>query len=86
MFMGDREIEKKITPTLMFAGEQVGKAEEAMTLYTSVFHNAKVGHIIRHGNNEEPDKPGTIKHASIVLEGKSFAFMDGARAHNSSFN
>jgi predicted 3-demethylubiquinone-9 3-methyltransferase (glyoxalase superfamily) len=86
MFMGDREIEQKITPTLMFVGEQCGKAEEAINFYASVFHNAKVGHILRYGKNEEPDKAGTIKYSGIALEGESFAVMDSARAHNFTFN
>jgi predicted 3-demethylubiquinone-9 3-methyltransferase (glyoxalase superfamily) len=86
MFMGEREIEQKITPTLMFVGEQCGKAEEAINFYASVFHNAKVGHILRYGTNEEPDKAGTIKHAGISLEGESFAVMDSARASGFTFN
>jgi predicted 3-demethylubiquinone-9 3-methyltransferase (glyoxalase superfamily) len=86
MFMRDRNVEQQITPTLMFVGEQCGKAEEAINLYTAVFHNAKVGHILRYGENEGPDKAGTIKHAGITLEGESFAVMDSAHAHNFSFN
>jgi predicted 3-demethylubiquinone-9 3-methyltransferase (glyoxalase superfamily) len=86
MFMGEREIKQKITPTLIFVGEQSGKAEEAINFYASVFHNAKVNHILRYGKNEEPDKEGTIKHAGIALEGESFAVMDSARAHNFTFN
>jgi predicted 3-demethylubiquinone-9 3-methyltransferase (glyoxalase superfamily) len=86
MSMGDREIEQKITPTLMFVGQQCGKAEEAINFYASVFHNARVGHILRYGKNEAPDKAETIKHASIELEGLSFAVMDSARAHQFTFN
>jgi len=86
MFMGDRRAEQKITPTLMFAGEQAGRGEEAINFYASVFHNAKVGHILRYGNNEEPDKAGTIRHGGVSLEGESFAVMDSARAHNFTFN
>ena len=86
MFMGERETEQKITPTLMFVGERCGKAEEAINLYASVFHNAKVDHILRYGKNEEPDKEGAIKHAGVSLEGESFAVMDSARAHNFTFN
>lgn len=86
MFKGDRKIEHKITPTLMFVGAQCGKAEEAINFYASVFHNAKIGHILRYGANDEPDKAGTIKHAGITLEGESFAVMDSARAHNFTFN
>jgi predicted 3-demethylubiquinone-9 3-methyltransferase (glyoxalase superfamily) len=86
MFMGGREIGQKITPTLMFVGEQCGRAEEAMNFYSSVFQNAKVSHILRYGENEEPEKAGTVKHAGITLNGESFAVMDSARAHNFTFN
>ena len=40
IFMGDRKINQNITPTLMFVGEQCGKAEEAISFYASVFDNA----------------------------------------------
>ena len=86
MFMGGREIEQAITPTLMFVGEQCGRAEEAINFYASVFHDAKVGNIHRYGKNEDPDKEGTIRHASVSLEGESFAVMDSARPHNFTFN
>jgi predicted 3-demethylubiquinone-9 3-methyltransferase (glyoxalase superfamily) len=86
MFTGEREAEQKIIPTLMFVGEQCGRAEEAINFYTSVFHDAKVGHIFRYGKNEEPEKEGTIKHAGVAFEGESFAVMDSALAHNFSFN
>jgi len=86
MFIGDREIKQKITPTLMFVGEQCGKAEEAVNFYASVFHNAKVGDILRYGKNEEPDKEGTIKHVAFTLEGQELAAMDSAREYNFTFN
>ncbi len=86
MFMGERKIKQKITPTLMFVGRQCGKAEEAINFYATVFHNAKVGDILRYNEGEEPDKEGTIKHAAFVLEGLEFAAMDSARVHNFTFN
>jgi predicted 3-demethylubiquinone-9 3-methyltransferase (glyoxalase superfamily)/dihydrofolate reductase len=86
MFMGDRRMEQKITPTLMFVGEQFGKAEEAINLYTSVFNNAEIGDILRYGKGEEPDREGTIKHAAFTLENQGFAAMDSARNHNFTFN
>ena len=86
MFMGDRPIRQKITPTLMFVGDVAGKAEEAINFYTSVFHEAKVGDILRHGKGEGPDREGTIKHAAFTLEGGEFAAMDSAHRHNFTFN
>lgn len=86
MFTGERKIEQKITPTLMFVGNQCGKAEEAINFYATVFHNARVGDILRYGIGEEPDKEGTIKHAAFTLEGQKFAAMDSARVHDFAFN
>ena len=84
LFAKGRKIDQKIMPTLMFVGS--GRAEEAMNFYTSVFRNASVGDINRYEAGEEPDKPGTIKHAWFVLEGQRFAAMDSARAHGFGFN
>jgi predicted 3-demethylubiquinone-9 3-methyltransferase (glyoxalase superfamily) len=86
MFMGDRAIKQKITPMLMFVGEQSGRAEEAIRLYTSVFHNSRIGDILRYGKGEEPDKEGTIKHAAFTLEGQEFAALDSAYPHAFTFN
>jgi predicted 3-demethylubiquinone-9 3-methyltransferase (glyoxalase superfamily) len=86
MFMGDRKVRQRITPTLMFVGAQCGKAEEAVNFYASVFRNTKVSEIVRYGKDDTPDREGTIKHASFTLEGQEFAAMDSARAHNFTFN
>jgi len=86
MYVGDREIRQKITPTLMFVGNVCGKADEAISFYASVFKNAKVGDFVRYGKGEQPDKEGTVKHAAFTLEGQEFAAMDSARGHDFSFN
>jgi predicted 3-demethylubiquinone-9 3-methyltransferase (glyoxalase superfamily) len=86
MFMGDRKTKQRIIPTLMFVGKQCGKAEEAINFYTSVFEDARVGDILRYIKGEEPDKEGTVKHASFILQGQEFAAMDSARGHNFAFN
>jgi predicted 3-demethylubiquinone-9 3-methyltransferase (glyoxalase superfamily) len=85
MFMGDRKITQKITPTLMFIGAVCGRAEEAIQFYTSVFRNAGIGGILRYEKGEEPDKEGTIKHAAFTLEGQEFAAMDSAYEHTFTF-
>ena len=86
MLTRDREISQRITPTLMFVGEQCGKAEAAIKFYTSVFPNSMVGDIVRYSQGEGPDKEGTIKHAAFTLEGRELAAMDSARQHDFSFN
>lgn len=86
MHAGEEEIEQPITPTLTFVGDVCGRAEEAITLYTSVFPDSKVGQILRYAPGEEPDKEGTIKYADFALSGEKFAAMDSARDHDFGFN
>jgi len=86
MAMGDRKITQKIIPTLMYVGAVRGRAEEAVNLYASVFHNSKVGDILRYGKDEAPDREGTIKHAAFTLEGQEFAAMESAYDHKFTFN
>jgi len=86
MFTRDPDIERVITPTLMFVGDRYGKAEEAIKFYVSVFHDTKVGDIMRYSAHELPDKSDMVKHGAFRLEGQSFAAMDSARVHDFSFN
>jgi len=86
MYMGDFEIKQKITPTLMFVGDQCGNAEEAIQFYKSLFNHASVGNILRYGEDAPPNKPNTIQHVDFVLENQTFAAMDSAYEHNFTFN
>ncbi len=80
------EIPQKIVPSLMFTGEQAGKAEEAIRFYTSIFRNTAAGGISRYEKGEEPDREGTVKYAGFTLEGQQFAAMDSALEHDFTFN
>jgi predicted 3-demethylubiquinone-9 3-methyltransferase (glyoxalase superfamily) len=86
IYRAGRPNRQRITPTLMFVGKQCGRAEEAIQFYASVFHDAHMDGVLRYGENEGPDKPGTIKHAAFTLEGRAFAAMDSAHQHNFAFN
>jgi predicted 3-demethylubiquinone-9 3-methyltransferase (glyoxalase superfamily) len=86
MYTYSEFIKQKITPTLMFVGKLAGKTEEAINFYASVFHNSKIGDILRYGKGEEPDQEGTVKHAAFTLEGQHFAAMDSALEHGFAFN
>ncbi|NBS41451.1 VOC family protein [bacterium] len=85
MFVGERPITQKITPTLMFVGDIVGKAEEAMRFYTSVFSGA-VGEVMRYGSDQAAETEGNIAHASFTLKGRQFAIQESAGPHEFSFN
>jgi predicted 3-demethylubiquinone-9 3-methyltransferase (glyoxalase superfamily) len=63
---------QKITPFLWFDG----KAEEAMTFYTSVFKNAQVISISRYGD-AGPAPKGTVITATFELEGQRFIALNG---------
>jgi predicted 3-demethylubiquinone-9 3-methyltransferase (glyoxalase superfamily) len=86
MYVGDDEIQQRITPMLLFVGEAAGRAEEAVNFYTKVFRNSKIGPVVRYHKGEEPDREGTIKLAGFTLEGQEFAAMDSAHAHDFGFN
>jgi predicted 3-demethylubiquinone-9 3-methyltransferase (glyoxalase superfamily) len=78
--------EQKITPFLLFVGDQYGRVEEAIQHYTSIFNNSGTRGIQRYSNNEQPDKEGNIKHARIILNGQNFMLMESAHAHKFAFN
>jgi predicted 3-demethylubiquinone-9 3-methyltransferase (glyoxalase superfamily) len=75
-----------IIPSLLFVGDKVGKAEEAMRFYLSVFKDAKEGMVARYPARSEPDKEGTIMFADFMLENQWFAVMDSAQEHGFTFN
>jgi predicted 3-demethylubiquinone-9 3-methyltransferase (glyoxalase superfamily) len=56
----------KITPFLWFDG----RVEEAVTFYTSIFKNTKVGHM-------KTGPKGTVMSASFTLEGQEFIALNG---------
>ena len=85
------EFKQKIIPSLMFAGNVSGKAEEAIGFYTSVFskvagNDSKILSAFRYGADQKPDKEGTIMFADFKLDGQIFAAMDSAREHDFNFN
>lgn len=77
---------QKITPCLLFVGDQYGRAEEAIQHYTSIFKNSGTDGILRYSKNEQPDKEGNVKHAQIVLNGQKIMLMESALAHKFAFN
>jgi len=86
MYMGNFEIKQKITPTLMFVGDQCGNAEEAIQFYTALFKHSSVGHILRYGEDADPNKANSIQHVDFVLENQTYAAMDSAYEHDFTFN
>ncbi len=68
----------------MFVGEQQGKAEEAIKLYTSLFRRSQVVSVERNGAGEnEPE--GSVKLARFTINGTELMAMDSALGHQFSF-
>lgn len=79
------DVGQKITPCLMFVGDQAGRAEEAINRYTTVFKDASIRSIFRYEAGEN-DVEGTVKHAQFTLDGQVFMAMDSSLGHDFSFN
>jgi predicted 3-demethylubiquinone-9 3-methyltransferase (glyoxalase superfamily) len=75
------EVGQRITPSLLFARDQYGRAEEAVNYYTSIFPDSKLDGILRYRADETPDIEGKIKHAQFSLLGYKFMLMESARPH-----
>ena len=86
IILAQEPIAQRIVPSLLFVGEQAGRAEEAINFYAEVFGDAAVGDIARNGANQEPDREGTVAYADFRLEGQQFAAMDSAQQHDFAFN
>ena len=67
---------QKITPFLWFDDQ----AEEAAQLYTSLFHNSKIGNIARYGE-AGPGEPGSVMTVQFELDGQKFVGLNGGPAH-----
>ena len=76
----------KIRPTLLFAGEVCGKAENALDFYASIFNNSKIGWISRYERNEAMDLRATIKYAEINLDESQILLMDHGMGGDYTFN
>jgi len=62
----------KITPFMWFSDQ----AEEAATLYTSLFKNSKITAISRYPENS-PGQAGTVMTVSFDLDGQEFTALNG---------
>lgn len=75
-----------ITPSLLFAGEVCGKAEEAAAFYRDVFEGSAPGELARYPDGMAPDREGTVMYTDFRLGDTWFAAMDSARAQGFGFN
>jgi predicted 3-demethylubiquinone-9 3-methyltransferase (glyoxalase superfamily) len=71
---------------MLFVGDHCGKAEEAVTLYTSLFKNSRLLQIQRWSEGEDSvEAAGTVKLARFSLNGQEFHAQDSGRQHSFTF-
>lgn len=70
-------MQKTIT-SLMFVGDQCGKAEEAIDFYTSLLKNSAVQNIQYYKAGDQSGKDGAVKHATFTLAGQEYMASDSA--------
>jgi len=76
---------QSITPFLMFVGEQHGRAQEAMNLYTSVLPRSAIDSVAL-WQPGMPEPAGTVMYATFNLMGWRFMAMDSAQNHQFTFS
>lgn len=69
----------KITPSLLFVNNLVGKGDDALKFYTSIFPNSKIEMMARE------DKTGRILYSTFNLNGNNFSLMEADGKHDYSF-
>lgn len=75
-----------ITPSLMFAGDNTNRAEEAVEYYLSIFKDTKRGIVARYPEDTGPAKEGSLMFTDFMLEGQWFAAMDSGVEMDGMFN
>lgn len=76
----EQDIVQKIVPTLMFVGDNNGKAEKAIDFYTSVFPTSEKRGILRYSGNEG-ETAGHVQHAEFKINDYLLMIMDSSYPH-----
>ena len=74
---------QRLAPCLMFVGDQLGRAEEAMRLYVEAFDGAEVLELERFTPEERAE--GGVKRARLKLAGRELVAMDSPGPHRFTF-
>ncbi|MFD1413360.1 VOC family protein [Oceanobacillus jeddahense] len=75
-----------ILPSMMFTGENAGKAEEAVQFYLSIFKDSKKGVSAKYPAGMEHNQEGTVMFSDFMLENVWLTAMDSALEHGFQFN
>lgn len=75
----------KTTTFFTFVGDQFGKAEEAITFYTSLFDNSEIKQIERYQDDQYGEKDGFVKHAIFTIAGQEYMASESSLDHKFTF-
>ncbi len=75
----------KISTFLTFVGDQCGKADEAIRLYTSIFPNSEIKSITRYSEGEAGGTPELIKYGVFTLNDVAYMISESNFNHAWSF-
>ncbi len=75
---------QKIMPSMLFAGNQFGRAEEAIQFYTSVFNNSASDLLVHYP--EGNPHAGKLMYSEFNLKKYGIIAMDGPGEHKFNFN
>lgn len=81
----EKDVIQKIAPTLMFVGENNGKAAEAIDFYTSVFPKSVKRGVLKY-TGEEGETPGNVQHAEFKILDYLLMIMDSSYPHSFDFS
>jgi len=71
----------KVTTFLTFVGDQCGRAEEAIKLYTSIFPNSEIKRMIKYSAGEPGGTPELIKYGEFILNGVKYGISESSYNH-----
>ncbi|MDB4984709.1 MAG: 3-demethylubiquinone-9 3-methyltransferase [Patescibacteria group bacterium] len=75
-----------IVPSIMFVGDNTGKAEAATYFYMSVFKDSKRGTLAHYPAGMKPDPESSVMFTDFQILGQWFAAMDSGRNHDFKLN
>ena len=75
----------RTTTFLTFVGDQCGKAEEAITFYTSIFPNSEIKSITKYAEGEPGGTPELIKYGVFTLNDTAYRVSESNYDHAWSF-
>lgn len=79
------DVGQKFTPSLLFVGDNFGRAEEAVIYYTSVFPNSSVRGVLKYPEGSGKDS-GAVMHAQFSINNFVMMAMDSSFDHKFQFN